>query len=156
MALGQVRKMSGEDKKEFIRGCLQGQIFTSSMVPDSEWVRMVPQIFLPIAFGCLEVLPDGPPPPPQEIEEDMSVEEFDRLHETHQAAVDNWTAVKAKLQKDFDDSLGIVWEWYDKSLPRGINGYPMFMSCRLMSREDWEEVLPILQEKQRQLDDIDL
>ena len=42
------------------------------------------------------------------------------------------------LAKDVDwDSLGNVIEDIDKAGPRGINGYPMFMSCRLVHKDDW-------------------
>ena len=150
-----IKKMTPDEKKEFIRGCIQGQIFTSSMVPDHEWVRMVPHIFMPVAFGCLSVdLPE--PSIPDEIPEDMSVDEFDRLHSEKDEISAKYEALREKIDQAYIAQLGVVWEWYDKSLPRGINGYPIFMSCRMMHKEDWEEVLPILQEKQRQLDDIDL
>jgi hypothetical protein len=147
--------MTSDEKKEFIRGCLQGQIFTSSMVPDYDWVNMVPKIFMPILFGCLDVdLPE--PEIPDEIPEDMSVEEFDRLHNEKDEILARHQALKDKVRKEVNDSIGVIWEWNSKSSPRSINGYPIFMSCRIMHKEDWEEVLPILQEKQRQMDDINL
>tara|TARA_X000000950_G_scaffold259444_1_gene327834 strand:+ start:8298 stop:8753 length:456 start_codon:yes stop_codon:yes gene_type:complete len=150
-----MQRMTSEEKKEFVRGCLQGQIFTSSMIPDHDWVNMVPRVFMPIAFGCLQVsVPE--PEIPEEIPEDMSVDEFDRLQADKEDILDRHRELKKKLQKEIDDQIGVVWEWYSESLPRSINGYPIFMSCRIMHKEDWEEVLPILQEKQRQIDDIDL
>jgi len=150
-----MQRMTSEEKKEFVRGCLQGQIFTSSMIPDHDWVNMVPRVFMPIAFGCLQVsVPE--PEIPEEIPEDMSVDEFDRLQADKEDILDRHRELKKKLQKEINDQIGVVWEWNSESLPRSINGYPIFMSCRIMHKEDWEEVLPILQEKQRQIDDIDL
>lgn len=34
--------------------------------------------------------------------------------------------------------IGTVWEYYDAAMDRAINGYPMFMSCRVMWKGDWE------------------
>lgn len=34
-------------------------------------------------------------------------------------------------------NVGILWEWLDKAGPRSINGMPMFLSVRLMHKEDW-------------------
>lgn len=34
--------------------------------------------------------------------------------------------------------IGIVYEYLDAQGPRSVNGYPMFMSCRLMRKGDWE------------------
>lgn len=34
--------------------------------------------------------------------------------------------------------VGILWEYLHKALPRGINGYPCFGSCRMMNVDDWK------------------
>lgn len=36
------------------------------------------------------------------------------------------------------EKLGLVWEWRDKATPRAINGYPTFLSVRMMHVDDWE------------------
>lgn len=36
------------------------------------------------------------------------------------------------------DKIGLFWEYRDQALPRSIDGYPCFMSCRVMTRSDWE------------------
>lgn len=47
--------------------------------------------------------------------------------------------------------IGILWEYNNKALPRGINGMPMFTSCRMMHVEDWKRArLAIAKEQQRQ------
>ncbi len=33
--------------------------------------------------------------------------------------------------------IGIVYEYLDAQGPRSVNGYPTFMSCRLMRKSDW-------------------
>lgn len=43
----------------------------------------------------------------------------------------------ADCSKTYLDEIGIIWEWIDEALPRAINGMPMFMSCKVMHKEDW-------------------
>ena len=38
------------------------------------------------------------------------------------------------------DTVGMVYEYYDKALPRGINGYPIFMSMALINKHDFDIV----------------
>jgi len=33
--------------------------------------------------------------------------------------------------------IGVFYEYHEKSLPRSVNGYPCFMSVRMMHRLDW-------------------
>lgn len=33
--------------------------------------------------------------------------------------------------------VGLIWEHIGQAMPWGVNGCPMFTSCRLMHREDW-------------------
>lgn len=33
--------------------------------------------------------------------------------------------------------IGVVYEYLDAQGPRSVNGYPIFMSCRLMRKGDW-------------------
>jgi hypothetical protein len=43
---------------------------------------------------------------------------------------------------DYDlDTVGCVYEYLEKAGERGINGYPMFMSCKLIHTEDWKVIL---------------
>lgn len=38
------------------------------------------------------------------------------------------------------EDLGAVWAYESEALRRSINGYPCFMKCRLMHKDDWEQV----------------
>jgi hypothetical protein len=37
-------------------------------------------------------------------------------------------------------NVGAIVEHYAKAGERGINGYPMFMSCRVIHKDDWTKV----------------
>ncbi len=62
--------------------------------------------------------------------------------------------------KEVYDAIGILWEYYRDALPMGVNGMPIFASCRIMWKEDWilaREKITKLQEKRKQeKDEIDL
>jgi hypothetical protein len=42
------------------------------------------------------------------------------------------------------DDIGTIWEYYNKAGLRAINGYPMFMSCRIMNMADWDKAVGYL------------
>jgi hypothetical protein len=35
------------------------------------------------------------------------------------------------------ETIGMIYEYMDKAGERGINGYPMFFSCKLIHKDDW-------------------
>jgi hypothetical protein len=44
------------------------------------------------------------------------------------------------------DELGTIYQYYDQAGKLSINGFPIFMSMRIMWRGDWERVVPKIQE----------
>ena len=49
--------------------------------------------------------------------------------------------------------LGVLWSYWDEALPRGCNGRPMFMKCRLMHNDDWTEVQRVAKETGQAMED---
>ncbi len=41
-----------------------------------------------------------------------------------------------EAKKEFVESIGMIYEYNSKSSPMAINGYPSFMSCKFMSKDD--------------------
>lgn len=39
-------------------------------------------------------------------------------------------------REEYFKTIGMLYEDYSKAMPRGVNGYPMFMSCNIVSIED--------------------
>lgn len=73
---------------------------------------------------------------------------FSNLHvppgEDHMLATIFLPLGMGALNQYEDESLrqiGIVYEYLNKAMPRGINGYPTFMSFRMLNRVDTEYVL---------------
>ncbi len=46
-------------------------------------------------------------------------------------ALQEWTREEIGL-------IGVVWEYRREAGPLAVNGQPVFFSCRLMHRDDWE------------------
>lgn len=45
------------------------------------------------------------------------------------------------MSKEQIDDIGFVYEYYDKSGPRSINGYPIFFSCGFVSKTDAKRIM---------------
>lgn len=43
-------------------------------------------------------------------------------------------------------NTGHLYEYYDKAADRGINGYPSFFSCKLISEDDARALFPLVNE----------
>ena len=43
-----------------------------------------------------------------------------------------------------------VYEYMSKAGPRSINGYPMFLSMHMITKGQWQKLIPLLQELQKQ------
>jgi hypothetical protein len=55
-----------------------------------------------------------------------------------------------------DKNLGVIYAYHKDSLPRGINGYPMFMSCAMLHKLDWDMVRKAIDREIERQKDIDL
>ena len=49
-------RMSDDEILEFSRGYVEGRIFTSFHIPPEDQEALLPQIFMPLAFGALDLL----------------------------------------------------------------------------------------------------
>lgn len=61
----------------------------------------------------------------------------------------------AQLESVADD-IGIFWEYYDKALPRSINGFPIFGSMRVMHKDDWSIAAKTINREWARLDELEL
>lgn len=65
------------------------------------------------------------------------------------------TMMDDKARKEMaNDPPSMVFEYYDKALPRGVNGYPMFMSCQLVNTADMKKLMEIYNKLTIQYDNI--
>lgn len=52
------------------------------------------------------------------------------------------------------EQLGTIWEWMKNAGPRAMNGYPTFMSVRVMHRDDWERARKAIVREFKRRDDL--
>ena len=63
-----------------------------------------------------------------------------------------WDAFFIQYAREF----GVLWEFYSKALPRGINGYPMFASHHVMHKDDWERARKAIIREQSRMDELEV
>ena len=60
--------------------------------------------------------------------------------------------------KDYSEEMikdiGFICEYYDKAIPRSINGKPIFMSCKLVSKADMNRIIGKVQKIKKMLKDV--
>jgi hypothetical protein len=52
------------------------------------------------------------------------------------------------------EGVEVLYEYYSEAGPRGINGYPMFFSHRVLDREDWNRVVDKWKKIKAAMDDV--
>ncbi len=46
-------------------------------------------------------------------------------------------------------NIGLIWEYMSQAGYRAINGYPTFLSCRLMHKDDWDTARKAIQREMK-------
>jgi len=52
------------------------------------------------------------------------------------------------------NDVQVLYEYYSESGPRSLNGYPMFMSMKYMTRKEWEKVFNYHEKMKTALDEV--
>jgi hypothetical protein len=56
---------------------------------------------------------------------------------------------------EFMKNIGMLFEDNSKAGPRSINGYPMFMSCKILSKEDAKKFLDLYGKYEKMREDFE-
>ncbi len=59
---------------------------------------------------------------------------------------------QATIDKMKTDKVVVLYEYLDLAGPQGINGYPMFMSFRSLTEEDYAALMPIYEKMKAAID----
>lgn len=62
----------------------------------------------------------------------------------------------ADYPPDVLKEIGTIYEYYDKAGPRSVNGYPCFVSMRLMWKADWERAVKAIKKHQKKLQEVEI
>lgn len=52
------------------------------------------------------------------------------------------------------ESVGTIYEYLDEAGQRGVNGYPTFISLKMLNKEDWARALKVIVEEQARLENV--
>jgi hypothetical protein len=127
------RVLSDEDLKTVAKDIYAGKIFSSAHRVDSSMLDMV---FMPLMFMGGE-------------NDSLKIEKSDDTIMKRKKKMYNLEMMRARRKyfkkkgltaeegrKKWYDEIGLIYEYLDKAGPRCINGCPIFMSCRIMSKSD--------------------
>ena len=49
--------------------------------------------------------------------------------------------IEMKCYNEYINNIGMIYEYYTEAGPRGINGNPIFYSCRFLSKSDCDKMI---------------
>lgn len=116
------KKMTIDELKELVREVYDCKVFTSLQCEN----RDVTMIFMPAMF-----MGAGPTEP--SLGSNNQLNRKNKLKYIEDMLI---FEEEKPEREEFFKNIGMLYEDYSKAGPRGINGYPMFMSCKIVSVED--------------------
>lgn len=111
-----------EEIKELVRAVYDCKIFTSLQCPG----HLAGSIFMPAMFMCA-------PPTFPSLTGNVKMDRKNKLNHISECLKYEEETVK---REEYMNNIGMIYEDYSKAAPRGINGYPMFFSCNIVSIDD--------------------
>jgi hypothetical protein len=136
MANWEHKKLTEDELKQLVRDVYDCKTFTSLQCSN-----MVMSVFMPIMF--LGAAPSKPsfPKPVGDIRKDRKnkLNHFGDIEEWEKE-LQEWKDDSDKRDKYFK-SIGMIYEDHSKAGPTCINGYPIFMSCKIISQDDTKRFL---------------
>ena len=135
-------RMTDEALKEFVKGVLRNEIFTS------EHIRRRTAYVCP-KCEARRVWADAPCPECGEAVVETTEPDIDLglvFLPLAMGGLAEWPKDQIKL-------IGCLWAYNRTAFPRSINGYPMFPEMRVMHRDDWARASKaIAREQQRDIE----
>lgn len=140
MANWEHKVLTQEEMKILVKDVYDAKIFTSLHVRGYD-MHLISMIFMPMVFiGASPTEPDFPTP--------VGNVRKDRKNKLlHLDALENWRKELKEWQDEtpvrnaFIENIGMLYEDNSQAGPRGINGYPIFMSCKIVSKEDTDRFI---------------
>ena len=137
-----IESRSDEELKKIVIDIYDNKIFTDRHCES----HMLQSVFMPLLFmGPKE--PESPKYPYSKpgLKEDRGNRLFDILHreeleKKHKEDMEVYELEVKYYQEHYITDIGMIYEYWDKSSPTSINGYPTFMSFHLVNRKDSEKI----------------
>lgn len=123
--------LTNEQLKELVRGVYDCKYFTSLQCRN-----MAMSVFMPLLFLGSEPSKPNFPKSTNDIRKDRKnkILHLDEL-EKWKIELQEWKDQTEEREKYFEN-IGMVYEENSKAGPSSINGYPIFMSCIIVSKDD--------------------
>lgn len=87
----------------------------------------------------------------------------ERLNRSFAQRLALWSKRKAQKDTAFEgfmakryEKFGVLYEYMHCALPRMVNGQPCFMSARILSKEDWDKVRPVIRRELERREEIEI
>jgi len=134
------KTFTDKEIKELVVKAFDGKIFTSYHCKPEDMFM----IFMPIMF--INSPPSEPSKPDSDDIKEQRKNKLNYIKEKEHydnVILSNWEKnIQPKIQTFLED-VGMLYESYDKALPKGVNGYPIFTSCGFLSKTDATRFLEI-------------
>jgi hypothetical protein len=141
--------MTEEELKTLVTDVYDAKVFTSLHL-DNNSSYLIGSIFMPLIF--LSSPPSEPILPKQtgNIRKDRKNKllQFDEI-EAWKTDYKQWED-ETPLRDAFIKNVGMIYEIFSAASPTGINGYPIFYSCKIVSKEDTTKFL-VMYEKYKNM-----
>lgn len=151
MANWEHKVLTNDELKELVRGVYDCKLFTSLQCPD----HLVGSIFMPAMFmGCAPSEPNFP-------DHVGNIRKDRKRKLLHIDALEQWRKDmkewedETEKREEFHKNIGMLYEEWSKAGPMGINGFPMFMSLRIVSIEDTKRFRVMYGEYQKMREDFE-
>lgn len=124
-------------------------------------VSDIPSIFIPFVF----LGPEHPTEPSLNLSGSLVevrertidyLEKEDELKKRYDKELKLYEEAFKYYSENYLESIGFIYEYYDKSELGSVNGYPMFFSSHLLNREDTVEMLKYYEEYEEKRKVIDI
>lgn len=117
--------MTEEDMKTLVKDVYDAKVFTSLHLRGND-DYLISSIFMPIMFL-------GAAPTKPSLDKNNQINRKNKL----QYIEDCLTYERETPEREaFLNEIGMLYEDNSKAGPRSINGYPMFFSCKILSKAD--------------------
>lgn len=148
------RKRPQSELVELVRDIVAGKVFLSTEIRDLSDLN---HVFLPLAFGALSFSTPRPEEPVAPAEDDPNREEklaaFAVASSLFDAEFRLWDEARIAWRETAAQEIGVIYAYHANALPRGVNGYPMFMEANILHWEDWKRVVAAVnREKSREIE----
>lgn len=135
-------EITDEEMKLLVKDVFDAKIFTSLHL-DQHSSYLIGSVFMPVMFIA------APPSEPNFPDKTGDIKKDRKNKLNYLDAVEQWKKDykewedETPLRNAYMEDIGMIYEYNEKALPRSINGYPIFMSCNIVSKADTKKFLEV-------------